>query len=253
MAASSAYLLGDGLVHRMDPVARLACALLILVACSCAPGAAFLAAVLIGELVLAAHVRALRLAGCFIAVLAAPSVVLAAIMLIITPLGAPLAALPWGYIGTGSILAALAAALRPAACLLPLFLSLYLTRPDDLADAVCKTLRVPYRQAFAFACAVRFIPDLANCMSQKLEAHAMRGRSGIIARAGFALRSIPLAFRETARTMREAMLAAEMRGSRLRPRGSSPDDSTIEPADAACMAACALLVAAALVLRALFA
>ena len=55
------------------------------------------------------------------------SLILAVVILLTTPHGMPLVPLPWGYIGTGSLLAALTVVVRLMAAAIPLFLVFYVT------------------------------------------------------------------------------------------------------------------------------
>ena len=70
--------------------------------------------------------------------------------LLFTPEGDVLVALPWGYIGTESVLNAIRIILRLVACAVPLFLTFYVTKLTDMANAMVKILHLPYKYAFTF-------------------------------------------------------------------------------------------------------
>ena len=58
---------------------------------------------------------------------------------------------------------------------LPLALMLSITRLGDLANACVEVLHLPYRYAFTFTTALRFVPVFANEMSAIMEAQTARG------------------------------------------------------------------------------
>lgn len=103
------------------------------------------------------------------------SLVLALIVLLFTPQGDVLAQLPWGYIGTGSVAAAVLIVVRLVACAVPLFLVFYVTKLTDMANALVKVLHVPYKYAFTFMSTVHFIPVFMNDMAGIMEAQTARG------------------------------------------------------------------------------
>ena len=84
-------------------------------------------------------------------------------------------ALPWGCIGGEAVRAAVLVIMRLVACAVPLFLVMYVTQLADLANAFCKVLHVPYKYAFTFTSAVRFIPVFMNDMAGIMEAQTARG------------------------------------------------------------------------------
>ena len=52
---------------------------------------------------------------------------------------------------------------------------MYVTQLADLANTFCKVLHVPYKYAFTFTSAVRFIPVFMNDMAGIMEAQTARG------------------------------------------------------------------------------
>lgn len=132
----------------------------ISIACFCSTNIIFLACILVLDFALAATCKMTRQAAELAKAVAIFSIILAIIALLTTPQGTPLVALPWGYIGTGSLLAALIIIMRLIACAIPLFLVLYITKLGDIANACCKVLHVPYKYAFTFTSAVPFHPRI---------------------------------------------------------------------------------------------
>ena len=175
MARFLEYIPGTSFLHRMNPLAKLACALLISIACFCSTNIIFLFCILVLDFALAATCKMTRQAAGLAKAVAIFSIILALIALLTTPKGTLLVALPWGYIGTESLLAALIIIMRLIACAIPLFLVLYITKLGDIANACCKVLHVPYKYAFTFTSAVHFIPVFMNDMKGIMEAQTARG------------------------------------------------------------------------------
>lgn len=245
------YVPGTSFIHRMNPVAKLACALLISVACFCTANLAFIAAILVIDAALAVSCGMVREALGLARAVAAFSVLLALIALLTTPSGAVLVELPWGYVGTGSLMAALLIVMRLVACAVPLFLVMYVTKLTDLANAMVKIVRVPYRYAFTFTSAVHFIPVFMNDMAGIMEAQTARGvqfDGGIVRRIRLMVPlCVPLLVSSVRKT-NSAAIAAEVRGFNIRTRESGYKEYPFARIDVAALAFSVLLVAAAVAL-----
>ncbi len=246
------YVPGNSLLHHMNPVAKLIGAILFALACFMTGNLILLAALLAVGLVLAASCHMMRqTAGLMKAVLAF-SVILAAILIFTTPTGTPLVALPWGYIGTGSVLAAAATIVRLEAAAIPLFLVFYVTKMSDLSNSVVKVLHVPYKYAFTFTSAVHFIPVFMNDMKGIMEAQTTRGVE--FDRGGFMNKlrlMVPLCVPLLVSSVRKtdsAAIAAEVRGFELRTRTSGYKEYPFAPADVMALVICCALVAVGVVL-----
>lgn len=217
------YVPGDSFLHRMNPVAKLICALMISVACFCTSNIILLVAILAVDLVLAASCHMTRQALGLAKAVAIFSLILALIALCTTPTGIELIALPWGYIGTGSLMAALLIIIRLVACAIPLFLVMYITKLNDLANSMVKILHVPYKYAFTFTSAVHFVPVFMNDMSGIMEAQTARGvefDGGFVKKVRLMVPlCVPLLVSSVRKT-NSAAIAAEVRGFNLRTRES---------------------------------
>lgn len=217
------YVPGDSFLHRMNPVAKLICALMISVACFCTSNLILLVAILAVDFALAASCHMTRQALGLAKAVTVFSIILALIALCTTPKGTELVMLPWGYIGTGSLMAALLIVIRLVACAIPLFLVMYITKLNDLANSMVKILHVPYKYAFTFTSAVHFVPVFMNDMSGIMEAQTARG---VEFDGGFAKKvrlmvplCVPLLVSSVRKT-NSAAIAAEVRGFNLRTRES---------------------------------
>ena len=116
------YVSGDSLLHRMNPVAKLTAAFLLVIACFATSNLVLLALVIVLDAVLAVQCKMVPQTLGLAKAVALFSLVLALIALLFTPQGDVLAQLPWGYIGTGSVAAAVIIVVRLVACAVPLFL-----------------------------------------------------------------------------------------------------------------------------------
>ncbi|WP_418830139.1 energy-coupling factor transporter transmembrane component T family protein [Paraeggerthella sp.] len=243
---------GDSFLHRMNPVAKLACALLVSVACFCTGNLVFLVAVLVFDLVLAASCGMLRPALGLAKAVFFFSLILAVIQVLTTSTGAVVLPLPWGYVGTDGLMAALTTIVRLIAAAVPLFLVLYVTKLTDLSNAVVKVLRVPYRYAFTFTSTIHFIPVFMNDMKGIMEAQTARGvefdAGGIVKKVRLMVPlCVPLLVSSVRKTNSSA-IAAEVRGFNLRTVASGYKEYPFAGRDAAALAVCAALVASALAL-----
>ncbi len=243
------YVPGDSLLHKMNPVAKLAFAVLFAITCFCTGNIVFLVAMLAAAIVLAASCGMIKqTAGLMKAVLAF-SALLAVLLMLTTPKGNVIVTLPWGYIGSGSVLAALAMIIRLEAAAVPLFLTFYVTKITDLSNSVVKVLHVPYKYAFTFSSTVHFIPVFLNDMRSIMEAQTARGvefdKGGIANKVRLMIPlCVPLLVSSVRKT-NSAAIAAEVRGFNLRTRSSGYKEYPFAVADiVAILIAVALLIAA---------
>lgn len=249
MAKLLEYVPGTSFIHRMNPVAKIFCALFISVACFCTSNIIFLLCLLALDFVLAASCHMTRQAFGLAKAVAVFSVLLAIIALLTTPRGDVLVELPWGYIGTGSIYMAILVVVRLVTCAIPLFLVMYVTQLNDIANAFCKILHCPYKYAFTFTSAVHFIPVFMNDMSQIMEAQTARGvefDGSFVKRVRLMIPlCVPLLVSSVRKT-NSAAIAAEVRGFNLRTRASGYKEYPFRAIDVVCLIVSAALIPAAL-------
>mgnify|MGYP000912676831 CR=1 FL=1 len=175
MAKFLEYVPGESFLHRMNPCVKLVGAVLIAIACFVTSNLVFLLILLAAALVMAASCGLGRETAGLCKAVFAFSLILAVVILLTTPHGALLVPLPWGYIGAGSLLAALTVVVRLMAAAIPLFLVFYVTKMNDLTNAAVKQLHVPYKYAFTFTSTIHFIPMFMNDMKGIMEAQTARG------------------------------------------------------------------------------
>ena len=167
-----------------------------------------------------------------------------------TPSGALLVALPWGYIGTDSLLAAATTMVRLVAASIPLYIALRVTKLSDITNSLVKVAHVPYRYAFTFTSAIRFIPLFMSDMRAITEAQTARGVNMDEGGMAHKIRlmaplCVPLLV-GSVRKVNASALAAEMRGFGLRTAESGYDEYAFVACDYVGMAASVALLAIAI-------
>ncbi|MCI9130221.1 MAG: energy-coupling factor transporter transmembrane protein EcfT [Eggerthellaceae bacterium] len=246
------YVPGDSLLHRLNPVTKIVFAVVFAISCFCTSNLIFLAVLLAAAIGLAASCGMLKQTAGLMKAVFAFSIILAVLLLLTNPSGDVLVELPWGYIGTGSIMAAVATILRLEAAAIPLFLTFYVTKMTDMSNAAVKVLHVPYKYAFTFASTVHFIPVFMNDMRSIMEAQTARGvefdQGGIVNKVRLMVPlCVPLLVSSVRKT-NSAAIAAEVRGFDLRTRESGYKTYPFTAADLAVIVlAVAILVAAIIV------
>lgn len=244
------YVPGDSFLHKMNPVAKLLVSFIIVIACFVTDSFIVLGICLVLDVVLACSCGMLKQAMGLARAVALFSLLLAILALLFTPEGDMLVALPWGYIGTASVLNAVRIVLRLVACAVPLFLTFYVTKLTDMANALVKVAHLPYKYAFTFTSTVHFIPVFMNDMSGIMEAQTARGvefDGGIIKRIGLMIPlCVPLLVSSVRKT-NSAAIAAEVRGFNLRTRASGYKEYPFSAVDFAAIALSILLVVAGIV------
>lgn len=246
------YVEGDSFLHRMNPVAKLGAAFLLAIVCFVADDFAILALVVVLDAVLALQCKMATQTLGLVRAVAAFSLLLALIALLFTPQGDMLVELPWGYLGTGSVVAAVLIVVRLVACAVPLFLVFYVTKLTDIANALVKVLHVPYRYAFAFTSTVHFIPVFMNDMAGIMEAQMARGvefDGGFLKKVRLMMPlCVPLLVSSVRKT-NSAAIAAEVRGFNLRTAESGFKEYPFRASDATALAVGVVLLVLAVVLH----
>ena len=246
------YVPGDSLLHRLNPVAKLVFAILFAIACFCTGNLAFLCVMLVAGLAMAASCGMMKQTFGLMKAVFVFSIILAVLLIFTTPRGDVLVELPWGYIGTGSLLAAITTIVRLEAAAIPLFLTFYVTKISDLSNSVVKVLHVPYKYAFTFASTIHFIPVFMNDMKGIMEAQTARGvefdQGGFVNKVRLMVPlCVPLLVSSVRKT-NSAAIAAEVRGFNLRTRASGYKQYPLSAADIAAMALAVALIAVAILL-----
>ena len=247
------YVPGESFLHKMNPVAKIIAAVLIVFACFVTTSYPLLILILIVDYLMAARTGMLHQTISLSKAVVVFSLLLAILALLTKPEGLALVSLPWGYIGTGSIFAAILIVLRLVACAIPLFLVFYVTKISDISNSLVKVLHVPYKYAFTFSSTVHFIPMFMNDMAAIMEAQTARGvefdKGGIANKLRLMIPlCVPLLVSSVRKTNSSA-IAAEVRGFNLRTRASGYKEYPFASFDFLAMLLCLVLLACAIAQR----
>lgn len=251
MAKFLEYVPGTSPLHLMNPSVKLICAIILAIACFCTTNLAFLVLLLAAGLAMAVACGMGRATAGLCKAVFAFSLILAVVILLTTPYGQPLVPLPWGFIGTGSLLAALTVIVRLMAASIPLFLVFYVTKMSDITNSAVKQLHVPYKYAFTFTSTVHFIPVFMNDMAAIMEAQTARGVEFDGSLAKKIRLMVPLCVPllvSSVRKTNSAAIAAEVRGFNLRTRQSGFKDYPLAARDYAALAITIAILVAAVIL-----
>lgn len=241
------YVPGATVLHRLNPVAKLALASGIIIATFLAASYPALVGLLVITLALGAYAGVFSRLASLLKVL----LPLAAIMLVLQMIFVQGGERLVGFVTSEGLVTGSKACLRLLGVALPLVLVLTVTKLTDLANACVEILHVPYRYAFAFTTALRFVPLFGQEMNAIMEAQTARGveydTKNPIKKLQLMLPlCIPLLISSVGKTDATA-LAAEQRGFYLRTRESSYKRYPLQALDFAAVAvAAALIVAGAL-------
>lgn len=241
------YVPGATVLHRLNPVAKLALASGIIIATFLAASYPALVGLLVITLALGAYAGVFSRLASLLKVLLPLAAIMLALQMIFVQGGERLV----GFVTSEGLVTGSKACLRLLGVALPLVLVLTVTKLTNLANACVEILHVPYRYAFAFTTALRFVPLFGQEMNAIMEAQTARGveydTKNPIKKLQLMLPlCIPLLISSVGKTDATA-LAAEQRGFYLRTRESSYKRYPLQALDFAAIAvAAALIVAGAL-------
>ena len=143
------YIPGTSLLHKLNPVTKLALAAAIILATFLGDTFALLIALLALTFALGAYAHA----NAGLVSLAKLMVPLSVIMLVLQTAFIRTGAVVCAWVTVDGLVTGTKAALRLLGVALPLILMLSVTKLNDLANAVVEVLHVPYRYAFTFTTA----------------------------------------------------------------------------------------------------
>ena len=237
------YVPGNTLLHRLHPVTKVALAAAIIAATFLSQSYAMLVLLLAFTL--------------FMGVRAGVAGRLLTLMKLLVPLAVVLLVLQCAFMRTGTtvflfftdegLISGSKAALRLLGVATPLILMLMVTPLGDLANACVEKLHVPYRYAFTFTTALRFVPVFSQEMNAIMEAQTARGVEYDTKNPFKKLKlmlplCIPLLLTSVGKTDATA-LAAEQRGFYLRNRESAYKRYPFAARDYVVFACCVALIA----------
>ncbi|MBM6688592.1 MULTISPECIES: energy-coupling factor transporter transmembrane component T family protein [Collinsella] len=242
------YVPGDTLLHRLNPVTKLALAAAIIAATFLSDGYAALVGLLVLTLALAAYAGVFGRLARLLKLLVPVALIMLVLQLVFVRSGTAL----FAFVTDEGLITGGKACLRLLGVALPLVLMLMVTKLTDLANACVEKLHIPYKYAFTFTTALRFVPVFSQEMNAIMEAQTARGveydTNNPFKKMQLMLPlCIPLLISSVSKTDATA-LAAEQRGFYLRTRESSYRRYPFSAADFAAFALCIALIVLGIVL-----
>ena len=165
------YVPGDTLLHRLNPVTKLGIAAAIIISIFLADTYPMLLGLLVLTFALGAYAHATSKLVSLLKLLVPLAVVMLLLQTAFVRGGEPV----FAWMTTDGLVTGSKACLRLMGVALPLILMLSVTKLNDLANACVEVLHIPYRYAFTFTTALRFVPVFSQEMNAIMEAQTARG------------------------------------------------------------------------------
>ena len=237
------YVPGSTVLHRLNPVTKLGVAAAIIIATFTADTYPMLLALLALTFALGLYARAASKLVSLLKLLVPIAVIMLVLQTALMRQGTPVVL----WMTSEGLVTGSKASLRLLGVALPLVLMLSVTKLNDLANACVEVLHVPYRYAFTFTTALRFVPVFGQQMNAIMEAQCARGveydtKNPIRKLTLMLPLCVPLLVGSVGKTDATA-LAAEQRGFYLRTRDSSYKRYPMRALDVAVLACGVVLVA----------
>lgn len=242
------YVPGDTLLHRLNPVTKLALAAAIIAATFLANTYAALVGLLVLTLLLAAYAGVFGRLARLLKLLVPIALIMLVLQLVFVRGGDTL----FVFVTDEGLITGGKACLRLLGVALPLVLMLMVTKLTDLANACVEKLHIPYKYAFTFTTALRFVPVFSQEMNAIMEAQTARGvqydtKNPFKKMQLMLPLCVPLLISSVSKTDATA-LAAEQRGFYLRTRASSYRRYPFSARDIVVFALCVALIVGGIVL-----
>lgn len=165
------YMPGDTLLHKLNPVAKVALAASIIAATFLSDSYAMLVGLLAFTLLMGAYAGVVGRLVVLMKLLVPLALILFVLQVLFMRAGTPV----FGFATDEGLITGSKACLRLLGVATPLLLMLMVTPLGDLANACVEKLHIPYRYAFTFTTALRFVPIFSQEMNAIMEAQTARG------------------------------------------------------------------------------
>jgi energy-coupling factor transport system permease protein len=236
------YVPGNTLLHRLNPVTKLALAAAIIIATFLADTYPMLLGLLALTFALGVYAKSASRLVSLLKLLVPLAVVMLLLQTAFVRGGSPV----FLWMTSEGLETGTKACLRLMGVALPLILMLTVTKLVDLSNACVEVLHIPYRYAFTFTTALRFVPVFSQQMNAIMEAQCARGveydTKNPLRKLQLMLPlCVPLLVSSVGKTDATA-LAAEERGFYLRTRESSFKRYPLVARDFAVLVGCVALV-----------
>lgn len=249
------YVPGTSVLHRMNPVFTFLCAFLVCIAAAVSTNHLFVLALIVVQLLLSSTAGVFKRSMKLVLGLGSLALIVLVLQVIFVRTGAVFATFGPLMITSDGLLSGVLVVLKVMCMVLPLSLAFMVTPMNDLTNELVSKCHLPYKYAFTFTTAVRFIPLFMEEMSGIMEAQKARGvqfDTRNIARK-FALMvplTVPLLVSSVKKTDTIA-IGAELRGFSLRGATSAYRQHDVSARDIVAVVVCVAVLAAAIALNVL--
>ena len=249
------YVPGTSMLHRMNPVFTFLCALLVCIAAAVSTNHLFVLALIVVQLLLSSTAGVFKKSMKLVLGLGSLALIVLVLQVVFVRAGTVFATFGPLMITSDGLLSGVLVVLKVVCMVLPLSLAFMVTPMNDLTNELVSKCHLPYKYAFAFTTAVRFIPLFMEEMSGIMEAQKARGvqfDTRNIARK-FALMvplTVPLLVSSVKKTDTIA-IGAELRGFSLRGATSAYRQHGVSARDIVAVVVCVAVFAAAIALNVL--
>lgn len=165
------YVPGKSILHRSNPVTKLALSLSVCIACFLTGSIPVLLALIAFDMVIGYVGGVFSKAVSLLRGLCKVCSFLFLLQIAVVREGTPL----FLFVTDAGLLLAAKITLRLIGATIPLALVLTVTQMSDLSNALVSVLHIPYKYAFTLTTSVRFIPVFINEMNGIMEAQTARG------------------------------------------------------------------------------
>lgn len=249
------YVPGTSMLHRMNPVFTFLCAFLVCIAAAVSTNHLFVLALIVVQLLLSSTAGVFKKSMKLVLGLGSLALIVLVLQVVFVRTGTVFATFGSLMITSDGLLSGALVVLKVVCMVLPLSLAFMATPMNDLTNELVSKCHLPYKYAFAFTTAVRFIPLFMEEMSGIMEAQKARGvqfDTRNVARK-FALMvplTVPLLVSSVKKTDTIA-IGAELRGFSLRGATSAYRQHGVSARDIVAVVVCVAVFAAAIALNVL--
>lgn len=219
------YVDKDSVLHRLNPLIKILFSICICIAAFISDNYFFLLGLIAVDLLIGLMGKVFDRALSLLKGLVKISIFFFILQILFVRTGDVIFALPLGInITEDGVLLALKIVLRLISATMPLALLVSVTQMSDLSNVMVKSLGIPYKYAFTFTTAIRFIPVFSSEMGGIMEAQTARGvefdTKNIFKKIGLVLPLCMPLLISSVKKINSGAIAAEVRGFNLRTRNS---------------------------------
>ena len=245
------YSQGETVIHRLNPLTKMIIAFLLCMSSFLSNNILMAIAVIVFNIIVANMANITKRAVALLTMLLKIGVFLFIIQVLLIRTGSIILNLPLNlYITDIGLKFSILLVLRLVGATMPLVLMLTVTRMSDLTNVLVQRLHIPYKYAFAFITALRFIPIFGNEMSGIIEAQMSRGvefdtRNPVKKLKLMLPLCVPLLISSVKR-IEGGAISAELRGFNLRNKNSGYKRYLFNPSDYCAVSVTVLLLIASI-------